>query len=381
VKRVFQLVVIPALGAGAITLLWGVLPTAQQQLIKDRVKVLLGTDPRKLTGPPSISLGPEPHGPGLFTGDEPPFSHASGPWSMVKYEENGQFIRPNCTFDFEIVLGMDSSRLDHQWSHSGEHAYRMAPGEEYSPAVRRRIRDVATHLAAVEVGLWSWSPSPHTLLTAVVSIDRGEKQLAWFGKDLQADTAAHGGQRLNGSFLIRDLPVEPNDIISVYLWKRGGAETFIDDMDIFFQSTEVPGRELGRALALDSLRTSGPAPPTYASLTVLDVPVDSALFKSNMPAPPTTLEAVLFGNGKYQLQFNPQDGFAWLQDPAGKPLALIRPWSPKAHRDVSHFDRVVAETVPQGVRITGCDVVRDAGTDRIASHPAPLAVMLQLQKK
>lgn len=318
-------------------------------------------------------------GPGrLSTGDEPPFSVASGPWSMVEFGRKGARLRPNLVFDFEDIPGGGSSQLSPEWAHSGQFAYRMAPGTEYSPAVRRHVRDVAGPLSAVEVGLWMWSPSPRTMLTAVVSIDRDNKQLAWFGKDLQADTAEHAGQQLNCNFLIRDLALEPDDIVSVYLWKRGGEAAFIDDMAIFFHSTEVPGRKLGHAPALDSLRPGGPTPLAYAKVSAQDVPVDSTRFRPGMPAPSTTLAAVAFGGGRGLWQFVPDEGLAWLKDPAGTPLALVRPWSPATHRDVLHYDRVVAESVPQGIRITGCDVARIDGQERVAAIPAPVAVVLQL---
>ncbi|HMN05137.1 MAG TPA: hypothetical protein PKD45_05360 [Flavobacteriales bacterium] len=379
VKRIAVFLLVVAVAASALALAWRAATSDQQRWAKDRIKVLLGRNPKPLAGPPPPAAQARPHGgEGLVTGDDPPFAYASGAWSMVTYGEGDAVIRPNLRFDFELPPGMDTSRLGREWARSGTRSYRMGRGDEYSPAVRRLVRDVAINLSAVEVGLWAWSPSPSTLLTVVVSIDRAGKQVAWFGKDLLADPAAKAGQRVNAQFLVRDTKIESDDVLSVYLWKRGGAEAFIDDMDIFFHSDEVPGRAQGRALALDSLLPDGPRPLHYAQVSITDVPVDTARFRVGGTAPATTVEAVPIGGTPRFWRFVPEEGTAWLQDAGGEQLELIRPWSTAANRDITHYDRVVATPLPQGLLLTGYDVEHAGEGERIAGWPAPLALKLEI---
>ncbi|MCB0774186.1 MAG: hypothetical protein KDB93_12520 [Flavobacteriales bacterium] len=375
-KWALRILVLLAVVVGGSALAWHWAGPGRQQWVKDQVKILLNRKPQRVGGAVPAAAVPLVEGLGVSTGDEPPFSVASGPWSMVQYTEGDKAIRPDLHYTFEPTPGADSSRLSSAWAHGGTHAFRMAPGDEYSPAIRRRAADVAIKLSAVDVGFWMWTPAPATLLTAVVTIDRKGKQIAWYGKDLPADTAARTGVRLNASFLMGDLAVEPDDILSVYLWKKGGGEAFIDDMDLFFHSAEVPGRKLGKPLALDSLEAGGPVPLTYAKPTVSDIPVDTARFRAGLPALPTTREAVPFGRSSHAWRFVPEEGLVWLQDTGGKPLGLIRPWSPGSRKDITHFDRVVAKTTPDGIVVTGFDVDRTHGGERIAASPRPISLSI-----
>jgi hypothetical protein len=343
--------------------------------------MLLYMKPQQIGGPVSAMASMRAdNDAGLFTGDETPFAFASGPWSTVRFAEGGRTVRPNLRFDFEVPSTADSSHLSRSWSRSGTRSYRMAPDEEYSPAIRRRLGDVSMGLSAVDVGFWMHSETPGTMVTAVVSIDRDGTQLAWFGKDLYADSTKQGG-RLNCDFLLRDLAVAPDDIISVYLWKRGGAEAFIDDMDIYFIGTTIPGQERGKAIALDSLGHGGPTPLGYAGIQVKDMPVDTGRFRVGGPAPPTTVDAVPIGGTDRQWRFVPREGLAYLVDSNGTPTALVRPRSELTHKDVTHFERVVAETRPQGILLTGFDVdhaTQGDASSTIAGTPAPFSMLLEL---
>ena len=379
VKSFLRIIVVLAILVAAGLLVWQWMTSAQQGAVKDRVKLLIGSNPRNISGTlPTAGAARLTKEGGLFTGDEAPFAFAAGPWSTVKFDLDGSTVRPNLRFDFEVPVSADTVRLSRKWSHGGERSYRMAPGDDYSPAVRRRVQDVATTLSAVEVGFWMWSPSPKTLVTAVVSIDRGSKQLAWFGKDLPADTGAAQGSRLNCSFLMRDLALEPTDIISVYFWKRGGEEAFVDDIDLYFHSAEVPGRAGGTAFALDSMGVGGLVPMGYATVSVTEVPVDTVRFPAGGTAVNTTEAVVPIGGTDKQWCFVPQEGVAYLIDADGTPIAMLRPWSPTSRTDITHFERVVAERKPHGVLLTGFDVDNGDGTDRIASYPAPQAMILEL---
>ncbi len=378
-KRFLRIIGVLVILVGAGLLVWQWMTTAQQHVVKNSVKMLIGSSPRNISGTlPDAGAARLTKEGGLITGDEAPFAFAAGPWSTVKFDVDGRIIRPNMRFDFEVPSTSDTSRLSRKWSHGGERSYRMTSGDDYSPAVRRRVQDVATALSAVEVGFWMWSPSPKTLITAVVSIDRGSKQVAWFGKDLPADTGAARGSRLNCNFLIRDVALEPSDIISVYFWKRGGAEAFVDDIDIYFHSAQVPGRSEGTAFALDSMGVGGRFPMGYAALSVKSVPADTARFRGGIAAVNTTVDAVPIGGTDKQWRFVPQEGVAYLIDASGTPIAMLRPWSPTSHTDITHFERVVAERNAQGILLTGFDVDTEDGTDRIASSPAPQAMILEL---
>lgn len=365
-----------ALGLG---MAWHLIGHEGQHTAKEQLKRWIGWQPKSIGGAVPVSstmhvLGAS----GVFTGDAAPFAFASGPWSNVAYLEGDRLIRPNLWFDFEERDSVDGVRHSGAWSHGGSQAFLLARDEDYSPAIRRRIADVASSLSAVDVGFWMWSQDPSAMLTAVVSIDRGDKQVLWFGKDINADTSAQRGTRLNCRFLVRDEQLEPTDIISVYLWKRGKADVFIDDMQVHFHSDEVLGRKLGRPIALDSLDARGTDPLEYGHIQVLDQPVDTNRFLPGMPVVNTTLEAVPFGESGMYWRFVPQEGLAYLEDRSGMPMALLRPWSAHARTDVTHFDRVVATARPNGVEVTGFDVEVLDGNERIAEHPAPMSVLLQL---
>jgi len=363
-------------------LAWQWMTTEQQQAVKDHVKMLIGKNPRSISGSvPDANTVRSGDGGGLLTGDGPPFAFAGGPWSTVKFDHDSVSIRPNLRFDFELPAEADSTNLSREWAHSGSWSYRMDGSEDYSPAVRRRVGDVSTSLSGVEVGFWMWSSSPKTLLTAVVSIDRGSKQLAWFGKDLPADPAATRGSRLNCNFLMRELDLKPSDIVSVYFWKRGGADAFVDDIDIYFHSAEVLGRSEGKAFALDSIGIGGLAPMGYAAVSLKEVAVENTRFKIGAAAMKTTVDAVHIGGSENQWRFVPQEGVAYLLNAEGTPIAMLRPWSVVSGTDITHFERVVAEPQPHGILLTGFDVDIVNGNEVIASTPSPQAMLLELSPR
>ncbi|MCO5276263.1 MAG: hypothetical protein M9900_15265 [Flavobacteriales bacterium] len=377
-KNFLRIIAVPAFVVIAGLLAWQWMTSGQQQAIKEQVKRVIGKSPRMTNGTPPVAADMQAGETGLLTGDPAPFGFATGPWSTVAFETDGHTVRPDLQFSFEVPPGSDTTLLSRQWSHAGARSYRMAPGDEYSPAIRRRVQDVALGFSAVEVGLWAWSPSPGVLVTAVVSIDRDGKQVAWFGKDMVIpEDTVRSGARLNGSFLLRDLALEPTDVVSVYLWKRGGKEAFIDDLDLFFHSGEVPGRKLGQAFPLDS---TGKAALGYADVVLQEVVPDPARFSAGAPAVNTTVDAIPIGGTGQRWQFKPDEGVAYLLDPVGQPAAMLRPWSATSGRDITHFDRVVAEPTAEGIRLTGFDVVAKDGEERMAASPAPMAVTLQLAK-
>ncbi|HRN36736.1 MAG TPA: hypothetical protein PLL18_07480 [Flavobacteriales bacterium] len=377
-KNFLRIIAVPAFVVIAGLLAWQWMTSGQQQTIKEQVKRVIGKSPRMTNGTPPVAADMQAGETGLLTGDPAPFGFATGPWSTVAFEADGHTVRPDLQFSFEVPPGSDTTLLSRQWSHSGARSYRMAAGDEYSPAIRRRVQDIALGFSAVEVGLWAWSPTPGVLVTAVVSIDRDGKQVAWFGKDMAIpEDTLRSGARLNGSFLLRDLALEPTDVVSVYLWKRGGKEAFIDDLDLFFHSGEVPGRKLGQAFPLDS---TGKAALGYADVVLQEVVPDPARFSAGAPAVNTTVDAIPIGGTGQRWQFKPDEGVAYLLDPVGQPAAMLRPWSATSGRDITHFDRVVAEPTAEGIRLTGFDVVVKDGEERMASSPAPMAVTLQLAK-
>lgn len=374
-KRVLQLLAAAGVLAAAAAWAWQMAGDGSRHQVKEAAKRMLGRSPKRIGGQPPAVAAIVQGATGILTGDPAPFTYASGLWSAVTYGSDGSAVHPNLQFDFEVPESGDQKGLSEAWARSGNRSYRMEAGEEYSPAIRRRAGDVATKLVNVDVGLWAWSSSPRTLLTAVVTLDRDQKQLAWFGKDLQADTSARSGQRLNAGFRMEHLDVQPGDVVSVYLWKRGGAEAFIDDMDLFFHSAEVPGRAQGEPVRLDA---ADPALPQYADMAVIPAAVDSSRFRPGMPAASTTLGAVPFGQGPMAWRFVPAQGLAFLQGPDGEDLALIRPFVDG--KDATHYDRVFAETDGTGVRLTSFDVERDGEMERIAAVPAPWSVQLELRR-
>lgn len=347
---------------------------------KDAVKVLLGRKPRLLNGPAAAGTVAVVQGK-LATGDEPPFSLASGAWSLTAYEQGGKMIRPNLQFDFERAADEDTARLSRRWAHGGTYSYRMDAGTEYSPAIRRRLRDVAVRLASVDVGFWAWSSGSDVKVTAVVSIDRDGKQVAWFGKDIALSAADAEGSRMNARFLIGDQRLDTTDVVSVYFWKRGKEDAYLDDVDLFFHSSEVPGRRLGTPVALDSIAAGTQPYLVFAPVAVHDVVVDTLRFGAEKEAPPTTMDAIPFGTTGKRWKFVPQEGLAYLLDANDRAVALIRPWSSASGIDIAHFDRVLAEQAGEALLLTGFDVAMRNGRAWVKAQPAPRSVRVELMRE
>lgn len=380
VKQVLRvgviLVLLASLGFGA----WHWMGPEGQRSTKDALKVVVGRKPRSMNGPVAAGTGAVVQG-RLATGDEPPFSLASGAWSLTAYEQGGLMLRPNIQFDFERTADEDTTRLSRRWAHSGTYSYRMDAGTEYAPPIRRRLKDVATRLSSVDIGFWAWTPGNGVTVTAVVSIDRDGKQVAWFGKDIALPAAGAEGSRLNARFLIGDQALQPTDVVSAYFWKRGKDEAYLDDVDLFFHDTEVPDRVGGSPIALDSIRAGTLPYLVFAPVDVQDVAVDTLRFSVGREAPPATTEAVPLGTTGKRWKFVPQEGLAYLIDAGGLAIAMIRPWSPASGIDVSHYDRLVAEPDGPAILLTGFDVAVRGGKEWIQAVPAPSSVRVELMRE
>ena len=199
----------------------------------------------------------------------------------------------------------------------------------YSPAIRLRAGDVAEDLATVATGCWLSCAAAWPRIGFVMTIERGGEQVAWFGKDLRANEHEPGKwERFNAEFLLRETKVLPGDSIIYYIWNRDRDPLFVDDLDLFFHSANVPGRPLGAAVHVDSL-TSKDMPLPFAPCTcepfqllersrrkIIGEPVDSL-------GQPLDSARVARGFTWYRTSVMP---LAELRDADGKRIAWVRPF-------------------------------------------------------
>jgi len=159
-------------------------------------------------------------------------------------------LRPNLHFDFES--SGDTSLISREVAFSGISSQVIRAGKEFAPAIRRLAADVADTLASVAVGLWLHTAAERSPITIVVSLDRNDEQLAWFGREIQPrEHEPNRWQPLRAEFHMGDLLVSGEDLVSVYIWNRDTQLVYIDDMDVVYRSTRMPGRRSGTAFDLE----------------------------------------------------------------------------------------------------------------------------------
>jgi hypothetical protein len=118
----------------------------------------------------------------------------------------------------------------------------QAPGyvlsTKTSPAIIRIVKDVADSLISISAAITFSCADPSPDLRICIRIDHADgSPLEWNEKRLQApEHRANTPEQLNFEWLLRDLPVRPDDRIAVLLRNPGSAEVTITDMVVVFRS-------------------------------------------------------------------------------------------------------------------------------------------------
>lgn len=348
--------------------------------LKERVKNLFQKNDRdgSTRNPgPWIALSPADTAT-IGTPDPPPFDRACRSRSDMVAVFGDRTIHPNIHYDFEH--SSDSSWFSEQLVHTGRSSALIREGQEYSPAIKRVVRTVADTLIAINAGLWMLSDANNPSLTIVCTVERGGQQLAWFGKDL--DTLEHHPgqwQRLNAEFPIRDQVLDPEDVVSVYLWNRNKHVVFFDDMDVVFRSGRIPGKAKGTAYSIED-PTDASMPLPFAKVSFLGaVEPSSTGIVAGQEAPAVTSASLPTSPGSAEhWQYTPGSAVGKLIGADGVARALVRAWSPEVGRDLLGFEQLQVTPGTKGLRFVGFDVDINAatGTRSVAREPAPMGAEL-----
>ncbi len=314
--------------------------------------------------------------------DPSPFSSADGLVSEVSIEREGHTLRPNLHFSFEDSSAHRSPLITTERTRTGGHALGLG-GEEYSSPIKRRAGDVAEGLASVATGFWLYCKDTEPRISIVLTVERGDgEQVAWFGKDLKATEHTPGKwERFNAEFLMRGTPVLPDDSLVLYIWNRDEEDLFVDDMDLFFISTEVPGRGSGTATPLDSL-APGHFPLPFAQYSCAPFQALAVLQKKLIGQPSDSVGEVVprveLWNG-FSWYHAPNMAVAEIRNADDVPVAIIRPFCAGLGVDLLSFERVVVRNIGQNsVYILAFDVELLNGQAVVARQPAPVAADISI---
>ncbi len=361
-------------GTGTVTFIRR--EAVKQELRKMRDALQRPAGPDTAMGAPSRGTLAAGDGRTLHTGDPPPFDRPTLDRSGPAITSNGRTLRPNLHFDMEHSA--DTTRLVRGIAHSGARSFLLRAEDEYAPAIRRQVGDVGAPLTAIGAGLWCRVDVDDPGMVIVITLHRGEEQLAWFGKELRAVEHQRGAwQRLQGELLLRDLRVEDTDVVTVYLWNKKHHDAWIDDMDVVYRSDGVLGRDSVHAHDLeDSTRTTRPLP--FARVECIAA-LDPAVIGIRAGAQVPDMDTLVSVPGMdHRWRYRPGDGVARLVDPAGRASHLVRPWC-AATGDLLGFERLHASSGETGLRLVGYDIeTGPGGILRIAAHPAPRAAEIRI---
>lgn len=364
--------------AASCAVYWG--RTAVKRGARELWRTWERPDPSITRAVPPAAARPSADGATLETLDPPPYDRPSLLRSGMSIPFGARTLRPNLHFDFET--SGDTSRISRAQARSGASSQVIRSGTEYAPAIRRNVSDVADTLTAVAVGLWLYSGSKSSPVTIVTTVDRGGKQLAWFGKEIPArEYERSTWQRFQAEFLLRDITVWGDDEVSIYLWNREKELVYIDDMDVVFRSRTALGRATGTPFDLED-GSRGVPPPPFADVAfhaAIDLSEMGVIVGQTAPEPMVG-EVVLTPGSTDRFQYRPGDAVGRILAADGKELALVRAWSPELMRDLLGYERVLIGPGSRGVRIAGFDVDLEPASGRrlVAKEPPPLGAELIL---
>jgi hypothetical protein len=316
----------------------------------------------------------------INTGDPPPHDRACRSRSALAITVGDLRIQPNLHYDFEHRA--DSNWISSERAHSGSSCMLIKEGVEYTPTIRRSVMNVADSLLAVNVGLWLLADTKDPSLTIVSTVERKGQQVAWAGKEL--DTLEHVPgvwQRLNAEFHFSELVLEPDDVVSVYLWNRNKQQVYIDDMDIVFRSRRVPGRTAGEAFLIEGPK-GGRMPLPFAKVSFLATvdPKSGGVVVGQAAPPISATELPLVPGSAHRFRLPVGSAVGHVVDADGAARTLVRAWCPEVGRDLLGYEHILVSPGDRGLRFIAFDVDIDAASGRrtVAQVPAPMGAELLL---
>jgi hypothetical protein len=306
------------------------------------------------------------------TPDQPPYDRACLFRSSHTTADGG--FRPNLHFDMESSA--DGSLLSTRFAHSGNTAYRIVRGQEYTPAIERTVSVMPAPLAKIAVGMWVYSDTTIGKFTLVADARRGEEQLTWMGKDLDPVGASAGEwMRFQAEFDLRDLHLSGDDKVRVYFWNVDKREMFVDDMDVVFRSEGVSGKPIGTPFDTET-RTIGVAPPPFATFNMVAAaaPQEHGVVPGQVAPSASAGEFPVAPGQGARLRYAPGDATGELINAAGRTEYLVRAWCPELGRDLFGFERVLIIPGKAGLRIIGFDIDIDPSNGQVlvAKEPPPI---------
>lgn len=313
-------------------------------------------------------------------GDDAPFDQACAHRSSAQFTAGTRTIVPNLHWDMEESA--DPGRLSDAHAYSGRRSMHIPDDMEYSPGVCRLVKDVADTLQHISTGFWLYSEEDSLRLTLVITIKRGEEQLHWFGKDVRHDEYTAGSwQRFNASFPVDGSSFTGEERICLYLWNRASREFFVDDWDLVFRSTRIPGWQAAPGIDLEQAeRPRDPLPFIIVAQVRAADPAAYGIHVGRTAPARTTASLDLPGPGSLSLHLPEGAAVGLLRDRSGKAVGLLRAWHPLIGRDLLTFEQCHLKAVDDGILIIGHDVDTHptSGLPVVAADPAPLAYVLQL---
>lgn len=307
-----------------------------------------------------------------------PFQRSDDPRALITAQVDGRSIRPDLVYHFDDLVGEVSEWIDTSMAYTGHASLVMHRGTEYSPSIKRAVKDVADGLTAIDIGFWYRSDDRDPRIGPVATIERANGQrIAWFGKEVQASEHAPGAWlRFNARFLIRDVPVAATDTVVIYLWDHGRARVHIDDLEIYFHSD----RTIGSAAA----GPFGVRQPRVMTLDPRPIPLDSVPFlaeSGDLPHPlPHALASMSTDTALHRVPLDKgelrwRSGDALMIWATTLDTVLIRPFCHAAHLDMLTYEHVLGARAGNGVLLIGYDT----GAGGEAAGPVPLAAIMDLR--
>jgi hypothetical protein len=303
---------------------------------------------------------------------------ASG--TSVVFVWGDRSIRPNWHWNMEGSDQADRTSTLH--AYSGGRSLHIGTDMEHGPSICSLVKDAADTLQEISTGYWLYAEEEDLRLTLVVTIHRGEEQVHWFGKDLRGDEYVPGRwQRFNASFPVDGSTFTGAERVCVHLWNREHAELFVDDWDVVFRSTRIPGRQAAPGIDLEQ---EGRTRAVLPFITVVGArradPAAHGVQVGQLAPDPSTDPVALPGATGHLLHLSEHDAVGILRDRSGNTVGLLRAWHPLIGRDLFTFERRHLKAAADGVLIVAYDVDTDltSGLSIVAAEPAPQAYVLQL---
>lgn len=173
------------------------------------------------------------------------------PDGRAQYADPFPYCSPATDNPASLLFDMESCKLSTFFSgtrdaYSGEG---VLTGHWLISALQRRAGDVGEQLISISAGCMMKSAQPEPDVRIVIRIDHPDGTLLeWNEKRLiTGEHVPNTWEPFNFEWLLRDLHVGPDDVISIFIDTDNREELMIDDMRIVFRSANIPAKSAGHA--------------------------------------------------------------------------------------------------------------------------------------